>query len=121
MISVKDSFLVRDLPNIDGIAENPIQMTPAERFSTNGILPAGFTEWGVPTQTVEFSLQIPNTTQLKVKAINFPNTLSLRLIDDQGSFMRDITDWCVSSHPHPLALGCRDLVTDAFAGDFTLE
>ena len=72
MISFKDSVLVRYLADVDGVAENPVQMTPAERFSTNGIFPARFAEGSVPTQTVEFRPSDPGHNLVQDKGDKFP-------------------------------------------------
>jgi len=50
-----------------------------------------------------------------------PHYGCLSLVDDKAPILHVVPQRRETSHPHPLALGCRDLVANALARDLALE
>ena len=59
--------------------------------------------------------------ELKIVAEDGPDPLRLSVIDCDLPTLGVVTERGHTSDPDPLALGCRDFVTDALGGDFALE
>ena len=70
---------------------------------------------------VERIFQQANGSQLKIRSKDLADGGGLVLIDNQFSVFRPVAERRHTPHPHAFLLGCRDLVTDTFAGDLTLE
>src|SRR5208282_6534706 len=61
--------------------------------------------------------QLPHTAQFQVAFIDMPDGVGFGRIDDQPPVANVVAERRHASHPHALALGGSDLVSDALAGD----
>ena len=59
--------------------------------------------------------------QLEISPEDEPHCLGFALVDEQLPVFEPVAERNRPAHPHALALGCRNLVADALAGDLALE
>jgi hypothetical protein len=70
---------------------------------------------------IEASLQLRDTTQLKIEMEESNYDPRVVRIHDQLSFLDVITERHRASHPHALALGGSNLVATPLSGHFLFE
>src|SRR3990170_2932068 len=112
--------LVYDLADVDGVAQDPIQVATAEAPPTGPRAPRR-TQRCDASAPIQLRLQMPHTAKLQVQPEDLANQCGLRLVDDESALVRPVADRRRAAHPHALLLGGGDLVADALARDLALE
>ena len=112
---------VDDIADIDGVGQQLVDMAAGEGFTTTSLAVIRFAGFRSKTQPVRCLFHQPDVFMLKVKPEQCADGLGFRMIDDQFRVDRVIAQGHHAAHPHALLLGRGDLVTDALAGDLTLE
>ncbi len=69
----------------------------------------------------EILRQQADAFHLQISSEDHPDRLGVGFVDHQLPVSGVVAERRCAAHPHALALGCRDLVPDALAGDLTLE
>src|SRR5438067_11106089 len=115
------SALVRDLADVDGVAQNAIQMAPTEWAAADCVGSASAARGRSPAAPINLAFETTYTAECAIQRKDLPHPRSLHFVDDQTLLVRNVADRRDPAHPHSLAFRGGDLVADALSGDLALE
>src|SRR4051812_38713522 len=95
--------LMRDLPDVDAVRQNPVEV-PAGEGTASGTAPVA-APLADEAERVRLCLETPHAADLEIKPEESPDRLSLGLIDRQRALVGPIAERNEAAHPH--ALGFR--------------
>ena len=94
-----------------------VESAARERLGVPSIAVFRYLDPGNDPARLEIPHQGPNAPEFEVALEYVPYGSSFLLVDDQLSLVNVVSQRARASHPHPLALGVRYFVPNAFAGD----
>src|SRR5712672_2463597 len=113
--------LVDDLAAVDAVLQHEIECTPGDRLAAVGAAVRGGAALADDALRVKVGLEQSDRLEVEIALEDRTDGRGFRRIDHELSIHRVIAERRLATHPHALLLGCRDLVTDALAGDLALE
>ena len=121
MLAGVELALVRNLPDVDRVRQQPVDVSARERFAAALGAARRRAALCPEPQAVGLLLDPAHAAELTIKREDAAHGLGLGGVDDERALARVIAERHIAAHPHALLLRGGDLVADPFAGDLALE
>ena len=113
--------VVNDLADVATVVQEIGEGTSGERDAAKGAPIGARAHLADDSPVAEIGQQRPDAAELEIAPEDRSDPLGVLLMDDELLVPAIIAERDIAADPDTLALGGRDLVADALAGDLALE